>query len=116
MTSPIRANLVVTMVDRPTSNDVDAYLSDVLQRLNTELKDAELVEVWTIAQPEAASDVLQQRFIVRHTVSEVAVEMIQQHTWIDDTIVVVTATVPVDLPNDMARVVSDCLDSVGLAA
>ena len=42
--------------------------------------------------------------------------MVQQHTWIDDTIVVVTVTAPIDLADDLVVVLSRCLESIAIAA
>ena len=127
-----RANIVVTMIDRPLGNDVEAYLEDVLAHLLADLDDAEVVEVWTIPQPidmagdEPASSstgpagnarpTLGQRLIVLHRVGEMAVETVQQHSWIDDTVVIVTATVPEDRADALAPVLCDCLDSAAVAA
>ena len=127
-----RANIVVTMIDRPIGDDVDAYLENVLAHLLADLDDAEVVEVLTIPQPidltsdephgPGASSVgkaqptLGQRLIVLHRVGELAVETVQQHTWIDDTVVIVTATVPEDRADDLAPVLCDCLGSVSVAA
>ena len=112
----VRTNLVVTMVDRPAVNDVEAYLDAVLAALLTELNDARLVDAWTTDNRRGQPPTLGQRILVHHRVGAELVAVVQQHTWIDDTIVVVTVTSPIDLADDVVVVLSSCLESIAIAA
>ena len=112
----VRTNLVVTMVDRPAVNDVEAYLDAVLATLLTELNDARLVDAWTTDNRRGQPPTLGQRILVHHRVGAEMVAMVQQHTWIEDTVVVVTVTAPVDLADDLVVVLSECLESVVIGA
>ena len=113
---PLRTNLVVTMVDRPAVNDVERYLDSVLANLLTELDDARLVDAWTTDNRRGQPPTLGQRILVHHRVGAELVAVVQQHTWIDDTIVVVTVTSPIDLADDLVVVLSSCLESIAIAA
>ena len=112
----VRTNLVVTMVDRPAVNDVEAYLDAVLAALLTELNDARLVDAWTTDNRRGQPPTLGQRILVHHRVGTEMVAMVQQHTWIEDTVVVATVTAPIDLADEIVLVLSRCLESVGVAA
>ena len=112
----VRASLVVTVIDRPAHDEVNRYLDTVLAGLLGELDDARLLDVWTTDRMLAKPPTLGQRLVVRHRVGGVEVDMVQQHTWIADTIVVVTATTPVDAPDEQVELLSRCLESVRLAA
>ena len=114
--APVRASLVVTVVERPAGDDVDRYLDGVLAALLGELVDAHLVDVWTTDQPLAAPPTLGQRLVVGHRVGDVEVDLVQQHTWIDDTIVVVSVTTPIDTGDEQVELLCRCLESVRPAA
>jgi len=133
-----RPNVVVTMVDRPAGDDVDAYIEDVIAHLLVDLDGAELIDVFTIRQPidltadpadaassaagagdavpSAAGPNFGQRLIVQHRLGEITLETVQQHSWVDDTVVIVTVTVPVGRADELAPTLSNCLDSVAVAA
>ena len=102
-----RANLVVTMIDRPAAHDVESYLDAVLGHLLVDLDDAELIDAWT---NDAGADQHSERLLLRHSVAGHVVDTVQQHTWFDDTVVIVTVTAPVDLDPERAAALVTCLE------
>jgi hypothetical protein len=52
-----------------------------------------------------------QRLIARHRVEGVDVEMVQQHTWHADHIVVITATVSPEADDELVAMLDLCLSS-----
>jgi hypothetical protein len=74
----VRPNLVVTMVDRPAYDDVDAYLDAVLGELLLGHDRAELLELWTTDEPESVPPTLGQRLVVQHHAGDRAVWLVQQ--------------------------------------
>jgi hypothetical protein len=95
------------MVERGDLDDVDAYLDGVLAHLLLDLHGAQLVDAWTVD-----GEVPGQRFVLHHRVEGAPVATVQQHSWIDDTIVVVTATTAIDAPDELVSTLCGCLDSV----
>jgi hypothetical protein len=115
-TGDMRANIVVTMATRPTGTEtvtaelVDQYLNGAVDQLSAELDEFDLIGAWTTnAEPSHPAT---QRLVAHHRVNGTTVEMIQQHVWIDDVVVVVTATVPLGIDEQMTNVLHECLDSV----
>lgn len=108
------SNVVVTTIERPLNDNVDDYLEDLVERLPVDFEDAEILDVWLVHDPDPT--VVAQRLVMEHRVGASLVHMVQQHTWMGDTIVIVTLTVPADLPDDSAQELIDCLDSVAYAA
>jgi hypothetical protein len=119
-TGDVRANIVVTIVTRPADTEtvtaelVDRYLNGAVEQLTVELDGFDLIEVWTTdEQPGYPAT---QRVLAHHRVNGTTAEMIQQHVWIDDVVVVVTATVPLGIDDQLTEVLHQCLDSVVAAA
>lgn len=111
--APVRANLVVTMGDRPSAT-VDEFLDAVLGQLFESLDGGELVDAWTVDEPEAAPPTLGQRYVVRYRSGDATVVLVQQHTWLDDALVTVSVTAAEDAPDDLVDVLVRCLEpSVG---
>lgn len=108
------SNIVVTTIERPVSEDVDAYLEGLVESLPTDFEDAEILDVWLVHDPDPT--LLAQRLVMQHRVGSSVVHMVQQHTWLDDTVVIVTLTVPADLDEATAQELIDSLDSVAHAA
>jgi hypothetical protein len=108
------SNVVVTTIERPVHDDVDAYLESLVDRLPADFEDAEILDVWLVHDPDPA--LLAQRLVMEHRVGTSMVHMVQQHNWIGDTIVIVTLTVPADLAEATAQELLGCLDSVAAAA
>jgi hypothetical protein len=107
-TGDVRANIVVT------AELVDRYLNGAVEQLTVELDGFDLIEVWTTdEQPGYPAT---QRVLAHHRVNGTTAEMIQQHVWIDDVVVVVTATVPLGIDDQLTEVLHQCLDSVVAAA
>jgi hypothetical protein len=112
----VRANLVVTMIARPAYDDVNAYLDDVLASLLTDLDGASLLDAWTTDRPDAVPPTLGQRIVLEHRLGDATATLVQEHTWIDDTIVVVTVTVRPDAPDDVVDMLARCLTPEATAA
>jgi hypothetical protein len=116
----VRANLVVTMTPRPdglgevTPEMIDEYLNGAVERLTAELDEFDLIAGWTAAV--SAGEAPTQRLVGHHSVQGTTVEMIQQHIWIEDAVVVVTATVPLGIDEQMTAVLDECLESVAAVA
>jgi hypothetical protein len=116
----VRANLVVTTMARPdglgpvTADLVDEYLNGAVERLSAELDQFELIAGWTTSPAGSRSPT--QRLLGHHCVEGATVEMIQQHVWVDDVVVVVTATVPLGIDERLTEVLNECLESVATAA
>jgi hypothetical protein len=108
------SNVVVTTIERPVNDDVDMYLESLVDRLPGGFEDAEILDVWLVHDPDPTLHA--QRLVMEHRVGASLVHMVQQHTWLDDTIVIVTLTVPADLAEATAQELIDCLDSVACAA
>jgi hypothetical protein len=112
----VRANIVVTMATRPpgtetvTAEFVDQYLNGAVDRLSAELDEFDLIDAWTTEAQ--LSHPATQRLVAHHRVNGTTAEMIQQHVWIDEVVVVVTATVPLGIDDQMTSVLHHCLDSV----
>jgi hypothetical protein len=116
-----RPNLVVTASPRPRDTNgllpitealVDSYLNDVVSGLGSILDEFEFGDAWLLDPPTHQRAT--QRIIGRYAAGYAPVEIVQQHAWFDEIIVVATATVPADCSNGMAAVLGRCLSSVQL--
>lgn len=119
--APVRANLVVTISDRadlelPDDDEIDGYLDGVVGQLLAGLDGAELLEAWTTDALDAPVPTRGQRYVVRYTAGAVGVLLVQQHTWVDDALVVVSVTAAEDTPADEVDVLVRCLDPAPVAA
>lgn len=111
----VRANLVVTMSDRPDGS-VDDHLDAVLEQLLGTLDGSELLDAWTMDDLEAVPPVVARRHVVRYRDAGTAVVLAQQLTWIGDALVTVSITTADDTPEDMVEVLVRCLEPTPLAA
>ena len=113
-TRAVRANLVVNVVPQPVDGNPVPYLENVVAALVSTLEAAEVQQVWVMGHP--GDPTFSQRLLIRYRLNNTAVDLIQQHTWIDGSVIVVSATASADLPAEEAHILNRCLDSVGLAA
>jgi hypothetical protein len=92
------ANIVMHCIPRPpgaTPASVDAYLGEAVAGLTCALTNPEIHAVWVSTPDDGTTTHLppQQRLMISHTVEGLAVDMVQHHTWREDAIVIMTATV-----------------------
>lgn len=123
--STFQSNLVVTMQPRttigvPTSGEVDDYLTTLLATLDEQLDDVEELGVWTADdRPDAPERLATQRVLLGYRIpsadNHVDVEMMQQHIWLADDIVTITATVAAGVDDRIIDTLNVCLDSLSLA-
>ena len=114
-TNGVYTNIVMHCVALPTNVNavpsVDRYLVEATAELFCALTNPSINAVWVSvheSQPTHALP-LQQRLIVSHEVDGLAVEMIQHHTWLDDYIVVITATIAANPDPDTIELLDRCL-------
>jgi hypothetical protein len=116
-----RPNIVVALSPRPkngrgllpaTPDVIDNYLNDVVDELSSILEDFEFGEAWLFEVPPDQGPT--QRMVARYKAGHARVEIVQQHVWFDDVIVVATATVPADCSTGLAATIDRCLSSVHL--
>lgn len=126
--SGFRSNLVVTMQPRvtggvPTDGEVDDYLTTLLATLDEQLHDVEELGVWVgddnVTTPERLAT---QRVLVGYRIDHAGgdapleVEMMQQHIWLDDEIVTLTATVPSGVDDRTIDTLNVCLESLTVSS
>lgn len=104
----VRTNIVVTQCQRDVGLSVDDYIAGVLFGLRESL---EGFEVHDVGIDELGGRPVQ-RVIGRHAVAAQCIEIVQQHTWFDDRVVIATATVDPSISDADAAVVGACLDSL----
>jgi hypothetical protein len=114
VTGDFCSNVVVTTIERPVNDDVDAYLENLVETLPVDFEDAEILDVWLVHDPDPT--LLAQRLVMQHRVCASVVHLVQQHTWLGDAIVIVSLTVPADVVHAHAQELIDCLDSVAYVA
>lgn len=119
-----RSNLVVTVQPRtesaaPTSAMVDDYLETLLDTLDQQLTDVEELGVWVSDEhPERPERLATQRILIAYRIdtddrdAPLEVEMLQQHVWLADEIVTLTATVPAGVDDAMIDTLNVCLESL----
>ncbi len=124
-TNGFHANIVMNCVPTPNGTAIpstaalDAYLIEVIGSLQSALIDSSIEAVW-VSRPDEADarqqrqsqqpqQPQQQRLMVGHTVAGIAVDMVQHHTWFDDVIVVITATMAANPDPDAIEMLDRCL-------
>jgi hypothetical protein len=104
----VRSNIVVTQRRRDVSLSVAAYVDDVVDGLRAELSGFEAHHVGV----DEIDGRPVQRVIGRHAVGVQCFEIVQQHTWLDESVVIATATVDPSISDADAAMISACLDSL----
>jgi hypothetical protein len=102
-------NLVVTLTQRPTDvnrANIDQYLWHAVSALSESLTEPSIEGVW-VTEPDCPQ--AQQRVVVHHLVDGVAVEMAQHHTWLNDGIVVITASIAMPPDPELIATLDVCL-------
>lgn len=123
-----RSNLVVTLQRRtdsigtPSATEVDAYLTTLIDSLDARLIDVEVLDVWTSGpNPDAPERLATQRVLIAYRIdaaghdAPLEVEMMQQHVWLHDEIVTLTASVPATVDQTTIDTLDACLESLVLA-
>jgi hypothetical protein len=128
-----RSTLVVTHQPRtshgePPVEEVNEYLDMLLDAFEDNLPAAEIIGVWTAGTSEDAPERLAtQRVLIGYVapsadedgtsvaVDGVEVEMMQQHIWLADEIVTITATVPSGVDQSTIDTLNVCLESLAVA-
>jgi hypothetical protein len=106
----VRSNVVVTQRRRDLELTVADYVDGVLDSLRDELDG---FEVHHVGADEIGGRPVQ-RVIGRHAVAAQCIEIVQQHTWFDDRVVIATATVDPSISDADAAVIGACLDSLAI--
>jgi hypothetical protein len=106
-TSGFYSNIVVTLTQRPPDvSFTDTYLFDAISGLMAALSEPSIEAVWVT---EANDPQPQQRLIVHHLVEGIAVELVQHHTWRDDGIVVISASMAIHPDPNLIAILDVCL-------
>ncbi len=112
-TDGFHANLVVTQssfpADHPNGDGsaiIDRYLWEAIDALTSSLNEATIDAIW-VTEPTDLPP--QQRLIVRHLVDGIAVELAQHHTWCDDGITVISASMAINPDPALIALLDACL-------
>jgi hypothetical protein len=112
--SRFRPNIVVTTSALPDPVDgvdrVEAYLTRTILEMDAGLVDFEVLDLWSVDDSGS-----RQRLIARHNDGDMTIEVVQQHTWGAEGVLVVTASVATDIVDALAAEIEACLDSVRVA-
>jgi hypothetical protein len=109
----LRASIVANTTARrlrigaSLSSDIDSYLIETLDALASALDDVELHGVWI----NTSTDQPVQRIALRHCSQGQHAEMVQQHIWAGDHVMVITATVSCDVDDAIVACLDECLSA-----
>jgi hypothetical protein len=108
------ASIVVTQTLLPApgfhADDlVEQHIADVIAELERSLVDVTILDVWA-SMDDAA--VVSQRFSFEHTVTGRRCSVLQDHHWVNNGAVVVTATADLDSSDELVAEILAALDSV----
>jgi hypothetical protein len=112
-TGAVRASIVATTTARrlrigaSLASEIDSYLVESLDALADSLHDVELHGVWT----NTDTDQPVQRVALRHCSQGQQVEMVQQHIWAGDHVIVITVTVACDVDDALVACLDECLSA-----
>jgi hypothetical protein len=111
-TNGFHSNLVVTLTPLPPP-DIDQYLWEAVSALTSALTEPSIEAVWVTERDDPQP---QQRLIVRHMVEGIAVELVQNHTWLDEGVVVISASMAIHPDSDLIAILDVCLLSAAADA